>query len=158
GAALSDLLTESYLPEPATRALRPGVSRQALALYYRAPDAVRRVVQRRSYARLDRHLRRLGAPAGSYPVDASGSPLVALLKALVRRAGGERVRLPRWPAPYASAATLTHDIEPCIYAYTAGLEQLLSRVARSGHPATFGLVAGPASRSLFVRSEAELRR
>jgi hypothetical protein len=53
---------------------------------------------------------------------------------------------------------LTHDIEPCIYAYTAGLEQLLSRVARSGHPATFGLVAGPASRSLFVRSEAQLRR
>src|SRR5262249_21780440 len=36
GAALSDLLTESYLPEPATRALRPGITRSALALYYRA--------------------------------------------------------------------------------------------------------------------------
>jgi hypothetical protein len=158
GAALTDLLTESYLPEPATRALRPGVSRPALALYYRAPDAVRRVVQRRSYARLDRHLRGLGARASTYPVDASGWLLVELLKALIRRAGGDLVRLARWPAPYASAATLTHDIEPCIYAYTAGLELLLSRVAHSGHPATFGLVAGPASRSLFVRSETELRR
>lgn len=158
GTALTDLLSESYLPEPATRSLRPGVTRSTLALYYRAPDAVRRVVQRRSYARLDRHLRGLGARASTYPVDASGWLLVELLKALVRRAGGELVRLARWPAPYSSAATLTHDIEPCIYAYTDGLDQLLSRVARSGHPATFGLVAGPASRSLFVRSEAELRR
>src|SRR5262245_52427079 len=141
GAALTDLLTESYLPEPATRALRPGVSRPALALYYRAPDAVRRVVQRRSYARLDRHLRGLGARASSYPVDASGWLLVELLKAMIRRAGRELVRLARWPAPFSSAATLTHDVEPSIYAYTAGLEQLLSRVARSGHPATFGLVA-----------------
>ena len=158
GAALTDLLTESYLPEPTTRSLRSGVTRSALALYYRAPDAVRRVVQRRSYARLDRHLRGLGARASAYPVDTTGWLLVELLKALVRRAGGELVRLARWPAPFDSAAMLTHDIEPCIYAYTAGLEQLLSRVARSGHPATFGLVAGPASRSLFVRSEAQLRR
>jgi peptidoglycan/xylan/chitin deacetylase (PgdA/CDA1 family) len=158
GRALTDLLTESYLPEPATRALRPGITRSALALYYRAPDAVRRVVQRRSYARLDRHLRGLGGRASTYPVDPGGWLLVELLKALVRRASGGLVRLARWPAPYASAASLTHDIEPCIFAYTAGLEQLLARVARSGHPATFGLVAGPASRSLFVRSEAELRR
>ena len=158
GAALSDLLTESYLPEPATRSLRPGVTRSALALYYRAPDAVRRVVQRRSYARLDRHLRGLGARASTYPVDPTGWLLVELLKALVRRAAGELVRLAHWPAPFESAAMLTHDVEPCIYAYTAGLELLLSRVARSGHPATFGLVAGPASRSLFVRSEAQLRR
>jgi len=158
GAALTDLVTEAYLPEPAKRSLRPGVTRSALALYYRAPDAVRRVVQRRSYARLDRHLRGLGACASSYPVDASGWLLIELLKALIRRAGGELVRLARWPAPYASAAILTHDIEPSIYAYTAGLEQLLSSVARSGHPPTFGLVAGPASRSLFVRSEAGLRR
>ena len=158
GSALTDLLTESYMPEPTTRSLRPGVTRSALALYYRAPDAVRRVVQRRSFARLDRHLRRLGARASTYPVDPTGWLLVELLKALVRRAAGELVRVARWPAPYESAATLTHDIEPCIYAYTSGLEQLLSRVARSGHPATFGLVAGPASRSLFVRSEVELRR
>jgi Polysaccharide deacetylase len=158
GAALSDLLTESYLPEPATRALRPGFTRSALALYYRAPDAVRRVVQRRSYARLDRHLRGLGARASTYPVDPTGWLLVELLKTLVRRAAGELVRLAHWPAPFESAAMLTHDIEPCLYAYTAGLEQLLARVTRSGHPATFGLVAGPASRSLFVRSEAQLRR
>ena len=45
GAALTDLLAESYLPEPTTRSLRSGVTRSALALYYRAPDAVRRVVQ-----------------------------------------------------------------------------------------------------------------
>jgi peptidoglycan/xylan/chitin deacetylase (PgdA/CDA1 family) len=158
GSALTDLLTESYLPEPATRSLRPGATRSALALYYRAPDAVRRVVQRRSYARLDRHLRELGARASTYPVDAGGWILIELLKALVLRAGGVLVRVARWPAPYASAATLTHDIEPSIYAYTGGLEHLLSAVARNGHPATFGLVAGPASRSLFVRSEEELRR
>src|SRR5262245_20099954 len=88
GSALADLLSEAYLPEPATRALRRGVSRSTLALYYRAPDAVRRVVQRRSYARLDRHLRGLGACASSYPVDASGWLLVELMKALLRRAGG----------------------------------------------------------------------
>jgi peptidoglycan/xylan/chitin deacetylase (PgdA/CDA1 family) len=158
GSALTDLLTESYLPEPATRALRPRATRSALALYYRAPDAVRRVVQRRSYARLDRHLRELGVRASSYPVDAGGSILIELVKALVLRAAGELVRLARWPAPYASAATLTHDIEPSIYAYTGGLEHLLSAVSRSGHPATFGLVAGPATRSLFVRSEDALRR
>jgi Polysaccharide deacetylase len=158
GAGLTDLLTESYLAEPGTCSLRSGVTRSALALYYRAPDAVRRVVQRRSYARLDRHLRGLGERASMYPVDATGWLLVELLKALILRAGGELVRLARWPAPFESAAMLTHDIEPCIYAYTAGLEQLLARVARSGHPATFGLVAGPASRSLFVRSEAQLRR
>src|SRR5262245_31466756 len=158
GSALTDLLTESYLPNLTVRSLRPGITRSALALYYRAPDAVRRVVQRRSYARLDRHLRRLGARASMYPVDPTGWLLVELLKALVRRAAGKLVRLARWPAPYESAATLTHDIEPCVYAYTSGLEQLLSRVARCGHPATFGLVAGPASRSLFVRSEVELRR
>jgi hypothetical protein len=95
------------------------VTRSALALYHRAPDALRRVVQRRSYARLDRHLRGLGARASTYPVDTTGWLLVELLKALVRRAGGELVRLARWPAPFDSAAMLTHDIEPCIYAYTA---------------------------------------
>jgi hypothetical protein len=158
GSAFTDLLSESYLPAPAARSLRPGITRSALALYYRAPDAVRRVVQRRSYARLDRHLRELGARASRYPVDTSGWLLVQLLKALVKRVAGDVIRLARWPAPFESAATLTHDVEPSIYAYTAGLEHLLSRVVRNGHPATFGLVAGPATRSLFVRSEAELRR
>ena len=158
GSALTDLVAEAYVPEPATRSMRPGATRSALALYYRAPDAVRRVVQRRSYARLDRHLRALGARASTYPVDPTGWLLVELMKALIRRAGGTLVRLAHWPAPYESAAILTHDVEPSIYAYTAGLEQLLVSVARNGHPATFGLVAGPATRSLFVRSEAGLRR
>ena len=54
----------------------------------------------------------LGARASTYPVDTTGWLLVELLKALVRRAGGELVRLARWPAPFDSAATLTHDIEP----------------------------------------------
>jgi Polysaccharide deacetylase len=157
GSALTDLVTEAYVPEPATRSMRPGATRSALALYYRAPDAVRRVVQRRSYARLDRHLRTLGARASTYPVDPTGWLLVELMKALIRRAGGVLVRVAHWPAPYESAAILTHDVEPSIYAYTAGLEQLLASVARNGHPATFGLVAGPATRSLFVRSEAGLR-
>ena len=157
GSALTDLVTEAYVPEPATRSMRPGATRSALALYYRAPDAVRRVVQRHSYARLDRHLRTLGARASTYPVDPTGWLLVELMKALIRRAGGVLVRVAHWPAPYESAAILTHDVEPSIYAYTAGLEQLLASVARNGHPATFGLVAGPATRSLFVRSEAGLR-
>jgi hypothetical protein len=157
GSALTDLVTEAYVPEPATHSMRPGATRSALALYYRAPDAVRRVVQRRSYARLDRHLRTLGARASTYPVDPTGWLLVELMKAVIRRAGGVLVRVAHWPAPYESAAILTHDVEPSIYAYTAGLEQLLASVARNGHPATFGLVAGPATRSLFVRSEAGLR-
>jgi peptidoglycan/xylan/chitin deacetylase (PgdA/CDA1 family) len=158
GSALTDLVTERYLPEAGARTLRSGATRSALALYYRAPDAVRRVVHRRSYARLDRQLRSLGPRASSYPVDVAGWLLVELFVALVRQAAGETIRLARWPAPYQSAAALTHDIEPSIYAYTGGLEQLLARVARSAHPATFGLVAGPATRSLFVRAEAELRR
>src|SRR5262249_20238821 len=137
GGALTDLMTERYVPEPAARSMRSAATRSALALYYRAPDVVRRVVQRRSYARLDRHLRRLGARASSYPVDTTGWLLAELMKALIQRAGGTLVRVARWPAPYESAAILTHDVEPSIYAYTAGLEQLLASVARNGHPATF---------------------
>jgi peptidoglycan/xylan/chitin deacetylase (PgdA/CDA1 family) len=158
GRAFTDLLTESYLPAPTTRALRSRAGGSALAVHYRAADATRRAAHRGNQARLDRHLRGLGPRASAYPVDTAGWLLVSLLTGLIRRACGEVVRLGRWPAPYRSAAAITHDVEPSIYAYTAGLEQLLRRVARSGHPATFGLVAGPAARSLFVRSEAEIRR
>jgi peptidoglycan/xylan/chitin deacetylase (PgdA/CDA1 family) len=158
GSAITDLVSESYLSEPNRPSLRAGASQAALARYYRAADAVRCGTQRASYPRLDRRLRSLGARASSYPVDVAGWLLIELIVGLIRAAAGETVRLARWPAPYRSAAALTHDVEPSIYAYTDGLEQLLARVARSALPATFGLVAGPATRSLFVRAETELRR
>src|SRR5262249_57428058 len=128
------------LGQPSGRGRPPGalgraIRRPAPALSSRARDAARRVVRRRSYARLDRHLRGLGERASTYPVDPSGWLLVELLKTLVRRAAGELVRLAHWPAPYESAALLTHGVEPCGYAYTPRLEQLLARVRRSGHPA-----------------------
>jgi hypothetical protein len=142
GTAFADLLDESYLPDPGTPRGMPG---PLLALYYRAPEAWRRAVQRRVYARLTR---RLGATASTYPVDASGWLVVELLVALVRRAAGGLVRIAPWPAPYAAAAALTHDVEPSAFAYGHGLDALLAALARSRHPATLGLVAGPTARRL----------
>ncbi|HLK10819.1 MAG TPA: hypothetical protein VKW76_05525 [Candidatus Binatia bacterium] len=144
GAALADLLDESYLPDPPASPAS-ALLRLLLPLYYRAPEGLRRVLQRRAYARL---ATRLDATASAYPVDASGWLAVELIVALVRRATGGLVRLAPWPAPYAAAAALTHDVEPSAFAYGAGLDALLAAIARSGHPATLGLVAGPAARRL----------
>lgn len=146
GAALTDLLDEGYRPAAADPA-RP-IPAAVLAAYYRAPEALRRLAQRRAYRGLLRTLAPLGPRASAYPVDASGWLLVETLLALVRRAAGGLVRLARWPAPWGAAAALTHDVEPSRFAYRRGLPRLLERVAASGHPATFGIVARPAARHL----------
>src|SRR5207237_1383591 len=72
--------------------------------------------------------------------------------------GGGLARVARWPAPYAAAATLTHDIEPQRFAYTRGLAALLDAVTTSGHPATFGLVARASARWLDTATVARLGR
>jgi peptidoglycan/xylan/chitin deacetylase (PgdA/CDA1 family) len=145
GAALADLMDEGY--RPAAPAAAP-ISRALLAAYYRAPEGLRRLVQRRAYRGLEARLAALGAQASQYPVDAAGWLCVELLLGLVGRAAGGLVRLARWPAPWDAAAALTHDLEPSRFAYRRGLPRLLDRVAATGHPATFGVVAAPAARHL----------
>jgi hypothetical protein len=156
GRALADLQTErGGAASPAPNA-RP-MPRAALAAYYRLPEGVRAVLQRRVYARLEQTLATAPSPS-AYPVDTTGWLLVELVKTLVKHAaGGWLVRLARWPAPFTAAAALTHDLEPSRYAYGPGLEQLLARIARRPHPATFGVVARPARRHLRGRALAALR-
>jgi peptidoglycan/xylan/chitin deacetylase (PgdA/CDA1 family) len=152
GSAFTALCTESYLPgahrqRPASRWM-DGLRRGAEHAYYAAPEALRRTVQASSYRRLATRLERLGAVASSYPIDATGWLLLELLKQLLRSAGATLVRLGRWPAPYTSAATLTHDIEPRRYAYTTGLDRLLHATAAAPSLSTFGLVAEASDRHL----------
>jgi hypothetical protein len=146
GAALAHLLDESYLPPGKGRVARP-MPRPALQLYYRVPEPLRQSVQRRVYRRLHEGLAQQPTPS-DYPVDATGWLLLELLKQLIRSAAGGLVRLARWPAPYAAAAALTHDLEPTRFAYTDGLEALLAEIRQSGHPPTFGVVTGAAERHL----------
>ena len=155
GVAFAHLLDESYLPPRDGRTPRP-LSRSALLLYYRAPESIRRIFQRRVYRRLHAGLAQQSTPS-EYPVDATGWLLLELLKQLVRSAAGGLVRVGRWPAPYTSAATLAHDLEPTRFAYTQGLEALAGEIGRSGHPPTFGVVAGPAARYLTQRGADHLR-
>jgi len=142
GSALANLLDERYAAGDGRPAPRP-MSRTAFLLYYRAPEPIRRLVQRSVYAWLRRGVARC-TTSSDYPVDATGWLLLELVRELVRGAAGGLVRLARWPAPYAAAAVLSHDVEPTSFAYTRGLEQLAADVDRSGHPATVGLVARPA--------------
>jgi peptidoglycan/xylan/chitin deacetylase (PgdA/CDA1 family) len=148
GSALTDLFDERA--QHATPARMRVLPRWFLALYYRAPERLRAALQRRVYRRL-----RLPEDASAYPVDATGWLLLELLKTLLDRAAGGLVRLGRWPAPFASAAALTHDLEPSRFAYTKGLARLLDRVARGGVPATFGVVSRPAAR--YLRSPLSVR-
>jgi peptidoglycan/xylan/chitin deacetylase (PgdA/CDA1 family) len=146
GAAFTNLLTERAVPvrqetAASASALRVAARRLLEHAYYAAPEAMRRRVQRRWYAALERRLESLGDAASEYPIDAGGWLLTELVTALVRRVAGDLVRVARWPAPYRAAATLTHDVEPRRFAYTRGLAALLDAVATSGHAATFGLVA-----------------
>lgn len=151
GAAFADLLGEAHAPAPRRRTMQGPVARAALAAYYRAPEAARRWAQRRGYAGLARRVADLGPAASTYPVDGTGWLLLELLKAALRAAGGPLVRLARWPAPFTSAAALTHDVEPTRFAHETGLWMLCARARRTGHPPTFGLVAGPAARWLAGR-------
>jgi hypothetical protein len=157
GRALADLLDERDAPSVPGPAPRP-MPRAALALYYRLPERVRRPLQRRVYARLVRTL--AGQPSPStYPVDPTGWLLLELVKTLIKTAaGGRLVRIARWPAPFAAAAALTHDLEPARFAYGHGLERLVARIARRPHPATFGVVARPATRHLRGRALDAVRR
>ena len=159
GAAFANLLTERYLPEHkrhAPSSVRAWSRRAAETLYYAAPDVVRRWVQSRSYALLERQLSRSPLPVSQYPSDGTGWLLIELLKTLVRRAAGTLVRLERWPAPYRAAATLTHDIEPRRYAYTTGLGRLLQHEDVRCGTSALGLVAAASDRYLTDESVRQL--
>jgi hypothetical protein len=137
GSALADLQDETYFPEPAywpvSRLVRP-----ALALYYRAPDVIRRRLHRWVYAVTAARARRHLAITSSYPIDLTGWLLLELFGAVLRCAADELVRLGRWPAPWTAAAVVTHDLEPTRFAYTRGLSRLLRRARR---PLSVGVVA-----------------
>jgi len=152
GAAFTRLLTEHAVPAhheaTSASAARQAARRLVEHVYYAAPEALRRQVQRRWYETLERRLAALGEAASSYPIEPTGWLLAELLLGLVQRASGGLVRIARWPSPYGAAATLTHDIEPRRFAYTRGLAALLESVDAIGHPATFGLVAQASTRWL----------
>ncbi len=162
GGAFTALVTErattAHRGPDARAPLRAAARRLVEQAYYAAPDAVRRRVQRHWYAALERRLAALGAAASEYPIDPTGWLLAELVTSLVRELGGGLARVARWPAPYAAAATLTHDIEPRRFAYTRGLAALLDAVTTSGHPATFGLVARASARWLDTATVARLGR
>ena len=151
GTAFASLMAEDDgTPRPADHRApwHDLVRRAAEVAYYAAPMALRRWVQRRTYAALDRKLGAGRDTASEYPIDATGYLLVELVKQLIKTAAGALVRVARWPAPYQAAASLTHDIEPRRFAYTRGLDRLLTTVETTGHPATLGIVAGPSCRYL----------
>jgi peptidoglycan/xylan/chitin deacetylase (PgdA/CDA1 family) len=150
GTAFANLMhEEDGAPRAADHGAWYGAARHAAeTAYYAAPKALRRWVQRRTYASLDQRLAALQATAAEYPIDATGYLVVELVKHLVKLAAGSLVRVARWPAPYQAAASLTHDVEPRRYAYTRGMDRLLTTIEATGHPATLGLVAGPTSRWL----------
>jgi peptidoglycan/xylan/chitin deacetylase (PgdA/CDA1 family) len=150
GTAFARLLNEEDgAPRAADHGAWYGAARHAAeTAYYAAPEALRRWVQRRTYASLDQRLAALHDRAAEYPIDATGWLLVDLVKHLVKLAAGSLVRVARWPAPYQAAASLTHDVEPRRYAYTRGMDRLLATIEATGHPATLGLVAGPTARWL----------
>ncbi|MBI3769555.1 MAG: polysaccharide deacetylase family protein [Deltaproteobacteria bacterium] len=160
GAAFTNLLTERAVPvrheSAAASPIRVAARRLVEHAYYAAPEAMRRRVQRRWYAALERRLEGLGDAASEYPIDTCGWLLTELVTALVRRVAGGLVRVARWPAPYRAAATLTHDVEPRRFAYTRGLSALLDAAAASGHAATFGLVARSSTRWLDDAAVARL--
>ncbi|MFQ5668384.1 MAG: hypothetical protein ACE5I7_18415 [Candidatus Binatia bacterium] len=163
GTAFVNLLTEDYLPKHKQHAssspspLHRWCRRVAESMYYAAPDRVRQWAQARIYGRIERRVQAEQGYVSESPIDATGWLLIELVKGLIKHAGGTLVRLEKWPAPYCAAATLTHDIEPSRYAYTAGLERLLNRIAAAGYPATLGLVAGACDRYLPNATVAQLR-
>ena len=155
GSALADLLDESYFPAPTLPAASPLV-RPVLALYYRAPEALRRRVHRWAYAATEARARRHLAISSSYPIDPTGWLLLELFGAALRCAAEEVVRLGRWPAPWTAAAVVTHDLEPTRFAYTRGLSRLLRRSRRAvsvGVVARCGRHLSPALRRRLENAE-----
>ena len=138
GTAFANLMAEEDgTPRPRDHAASPfhnTLRRVAEMAYYAAPMALRRWVQRRTYATLDRRLAAARDVASEYPIDATGYLLIELVKQLIKVAAGSLVRVARWPAPYQAAASLTHDIEPRRFAYTRGIDRLLDD--RRGHRAS----------------------
>lgn len=148
GAAFATLLDERY-HVTARAAARPSWwNRLTSGAYYAAPEALRRRVRASMYAGLERRLQDASTPHSTYPVDATGWLLIELVKALICRARGWLVRLAHWPAPFAAAAVVTHDIEPRRYAYGTGLPRLLAHAERKQRRAAFGLVAHASARYL----------
>ncbi len=148
GSAFAHLLTERYAPRVGGGgAVRGWLRSMAERAYYATPRRVRERLQAGAYRSLERRLQALGERASAYPIDATGWLMLELMRALITRAAGRVVRLARWPAGRASAAVLTHDLEPSEYAYTEGLSRLL---ARDGErvPAAFGVVASAGARHL----------
>lgn len=145
GQAFVNLTHERY-EAPSAPVHAPSRFRQAVeTVYYQLPEFARRPIQRMAYSALERRLAQLGPSQTQYPIEASGVLLLELLTELLRRSGTTTTRLSRWPAPYSSAAAVTHDIEPSRYSYGKGLDALLDRVDDKGHPATFGVVAACAT-------------
>lgn len=153
GTAFANLMNEEDgAPRAPDHGAWYGAARKAAEVaYYAAPKALRHWVQRRTYANLDQRLAAMQDTASEYPIDATGYLIVELVKHLVKLAAGSLVRVARWPAPYQAAASLTHDVEPRRYAYTRGMDRLLTTIEATGHPATLGLVAGPTAR--YLRDE-----
>ncbi len=150
GTAFANLITESYWP--ARRARSPfqlAARRFAEGLYYALPRRARELAQRQSYSVLERRLHMADSGRVSeYPLDASGWLLSELLRSLLLLAAGSLLRLERWPAPFASAAAMTADVEPHRYAYEHGLGRLLCHPATARHSTSFGLVAEAAGAHL----------
>ena len=160
GTGFADLITERDAEggESSPMPCAPAWVRGAIeAAYYGAPERWRDWVQGRAYDRLARRLQGRVYAASEYPIDATGWLLIELVKALIKLTAGRLIRLERWPAPYRSAATLTHDLEPRRFAYTAGLGRLLDRVATTKHPAAFGIVARAGERYLSTTMLPQLR-
>jgi peptidoglycan/xylan/chitin deacetylase (PgdA/CDA1 family) len=161
GTAFAHLLCEGYAPRrppivaSRTRAM---ARRGAESLYYAAPEVLRRWVQARAYARLAPAFADTTAQPSAYPADATGWLLVELVKALIIHQAGTLVRLAHWPAPFRSAAAMTHDIEPRRYAYRAGLGRLLDDPLTTEISSTFGLVTQASERHLSDSSADALRQ
>ncbi|TFH20063.1 MAG: hypothetical protein E4H03_12840, partial [Myxococcales bacterium] len=160
GQAFATLLGESYCSR-APEHHKPSAVRLALSAlkhraYYALPDRLRVLMRERIYRLLSAGPQPQQPWASQYPIDASGWLIGELLKSLLRRVtDAPTVRLARWPAPFTSAAAVTHDLEPTRYAYTVGLGRLLDRpMAATQAGGTYGVVADAAKRY----SAGELRR
>lgn len=136
GETLATTLTEGCKQHP-RQGMTPHIAQQ---LYYQLPEWLRMRRKRSAHQQREEELAQR-KNRSEYPVDDSGQELSKLFLSLIRQSAGWLVRLGRWPAPYHSAATLTHDVEPSAYSHRRGLSQLLQVAAQSGHVPSLGLVS-----------------